>query len=146
MTKISMRIDFKDTPVSSYIWSQSELSRETLPPLHSVLFGVFRVADRDFRIGAPRHSYVDVAFGSENGYVAGVHRFSVRREGRGGDGDGDGGGIGDGGREERVLIEFSCLGYSPKENTLLKLKAWQTFHLWYAMVLFREGVAEVMKV
>ncbi|KAF1845097.1 uncharacterized protein K460DRAFT_405372 [Cucurbitaria berberidis CBS 394.84] len=136
----------KDIPVSSYIWAQSALSRETVPPLHSVLFGVFRVADCHFQSPGDEkypelsqggsYSYIDVAFGSEKGPIAGVHRFSVTRDGRVKE---------DGGKNESVTIEFAHVGCNPKENKPLKPDFVQTLHLWYAMLLFREGVAEVMK-
>ena len=87
---------------------------------------------------AQSQSYVDFAFGSENGPIAGVHRFSVIRDGIV---DGDGEGI----ESENVTIEFAHVGCNPKENKPLKPDVLQTLHLWYAMLLFREGVAEVMK-
>lgn len=44
-----------------------------------------------------------------------------------------------------VTIEFAHSGCNPKENKPLKPDVLQTLHLWYAMLLFREGVAEVLK-
>lgn len=81
------------------------------------------------------YSYIDLAWGVEGGLLAGVHRFSVTRD------------VGVKNGEEKegdVVITFEC-----EANT----KDWAgvlggtlgTFHMWYAMWLFREGVAEVLK-
>jgi hypothetical protein len=85
-------------------------------------------------------SYVDFVFGSDVGFIAGVHRFSVSQIGSNEE------------SEERTAdstancrIEFAHLGCNPKEDKPLKPDVLQTLHLWYAMLLFREGVAEVMK-
>jgi hypothetical protein len=132
--------------VSSQIWSTSQLSVYKLPPPQALLFGVFRVVDSHVEIDAPQQqdsttcSYVDFAFGSDDGFIAGVHRFSVTRTltmGVENEKDADG--------TRNVTIEFAHSGCNPKENKPLKPDILQTLHLWYAMLLFREGVAEVTK-
>lgn len=82
-------------------------------------------------------SYVDYAFGSEDGLVAGVHRFTVFREAAGSSRVDD--------DKENVTIEFACAAHSPKANSYFQSRMMSVFHVWYAKVLFREGVAEVMK-
>ena len=87
----------------------------------------------------PNRSYIDFAFGSDSAFIAGVHRFSVLRNG------------GNAGQDKKrdtpanVTIEFAHAGCNPKEDKQLKPEILQTLHLWYAMLLFREGVAEVLK-
>lgn len=124
----------KDVPVSSYIWSTSQLSNRTLPPVHALLFGAFRVVDCNL---AAVESHVDFAFGSDGGAIAGVHRFFVADVSR------DQGKVQTGTRT--VTIGFAHSGCNPRENKPLSPEVLQTLHLWYAMLLFREGVAEVMK-
>lgn len=45
----------------------------------------------------------------------------------------------------RVTIEFSHIGCNPREDKPLKPDVLQTLHLWYAMLLFKEGVTEVLR-
>jgi hypothetical protein len=44
-----------------------------------------------------------------------------------------------------VTIEFAHAGCNPRENKPLKPDILQPLHMLYAMLLFREGVAEVLK-
>jgi hypothetical protein len=119
--------------VSKAIWSIAELSGNHAPPLDAVVFGTFRVVDRQVaRSKDGGGSYIDFAFGSDNGGLAGVHRFSVAR----GKGEGS---------EDVVTIEFAHTGCNSRENKPLSPALLQTLHSWYAMVLFREGVAEVVR-
>lgn len=111
------------------------MSERELPPLHALLFGAFRVVDvhLEQQASPQGQSYVDVVFGRDVGFVAGVHRFSVSR------------GEGTGKEHKNVTIEFAHAGCDPKEDKPLKPDFLQTLHLWYAMLLFREGVSEVIK-
>jgi hypothetical protein len=127
----------KKTPVSLHIWKLAQLKKDTAPPLDAVLFGVFRVVDRCIQetpSAQQEPSYIDFAFGFENGNLAGVHRFSVKRSG-----DAEAAGA------SSVTIEFAHTGCNPQINEPLKPEVLQTLHLAYAMLLFREGVAEVLK-
>lgn len=80
-------------------------------------------------------SYIDYVFGSDQGPLAGVHRFSVTSNGNAEHSDGT----------RSVTIEFAHTGCNPQVNERLKPEILQSFHLAYAMMLFREGVAEVLK-
>jgi hypothetical protein len=132
--------ELKDVPVTSCIWSHDDLPTQYVLPVDSVLFGAFRVVDRQIAHSAcltlPEHdrsaSYIDFVFGSENCPLAGVHRFSVSRctNSRGND---------------MVTIEFAHTGCNPKENKPPSPVFLQTLHLWCAMVLFRKGIMEVVK-
>lgn len=120
-------------PVSAHIWAPAQLSTHALPPLHALLFGAFRLVH--VRLGG-RESHVDFAFGADGGAIAGVHRFEVF------DVEGGGGEVQNGGYRE-VVVRFSHAGCNPREDKPLGPAVVQTLHLWYAMLLFREGVAEV---
>ncbi|KAF2794601.1 hypothetical protein K505DRAFT_360923 [Melanomma pulvis-pyrius CBS 109.77] len=145
--RVITRFDrLRDAPVSSYIWSAAQISTHAAPPLHAVLFGAFRVVDCHFQntcvpasLSAPASarglSYIDFAFGSDDGGLAGVHRFSVVRDGAGDDVAG----------AECVTIEFAHTGCNPKVDKPLGPYVLQSLHLLYAMLLFREGVVEVMR-
>jgi hypothetical protein len=131
----------RNTPVDSHIWSAAQLSPNALPPKNSLLFGVFRVVDSDIEsadASSQTYSYIDFAFGSDDGFIAGVHRFSVTC-----DANNDAAYEKDEKKTKGVTIEFAHSGCNPKQNKPLKPDFLQTFHLWYAMLLFREGVAEV---
>jgi hypothetical protein len=128
--------------VSSHIWSTTQLSADELPPLHGLLFGVFRVVDSEIEVAgasSQTYSYIDFAFGSDDGFIAGVHRFSMAREVV------DATGEKEAGNKTNVIIEFAHSGCNPRENKPLKPDFLQTLHLWYAMLLFKEGIAEVGK-
>jgi hypothetical protein len=89
---------------------------------------------------AQSSSYVDFIFGSDDGFIAGVHRFTVSRN------DKSEGGKQNDDATASVTIEFSHKGCHPKENKPMNPEDFmQKLHLWYAMLLFREGVAEVLK-
>lgn len=121
-------------PISLQVWSIRELSSVKLPPLDALLFGAFRVVDIQL---AERESYIDFAFGSDDGAIAGVHRFSVAGHPE------------SHGRRPRgtraVSITFAHSGCNPRENKPLGPEMIQSLHLWYAMLLFREGVAKTIK-
>lgn len=135
-----------DIPVRSHIWHRAQLSIHKLPPPHALLFGTFRAVDFYIETCAPHQadsrtcSYIDFAYGSDDGFIAGVHRFSVSRTWI------------DETKSERnvdsttsVTIEFAHSGCNPRGKYPLKPDALQMLHSWYAMLLFREGVAELMK-
>lgn len=132
----------KDTPVSTSIWSPVDLRADILPPVHSLLFGAFRIVDAKISIitGAlsqiPKRqsSFVDVAFGADDGFIAGVHRFSVAES--------KDVTISEGKRV--VTITFAHISCNPREDAPLGPEFLQTLHLWYAMLLFREGVTTIL--
>jgi hypothetical protein len=129
-----------DEPITARTWTAGDIAEARLPPLHSVLFGAFRVVDiKCSNFSEPSstagYSYIDIAFGADEGFIAGVHRFSVsevegpsRIEGK-----------------RNVTISFDHTSCNPRENKPLGPDILQTFHLWYAMLLFREGLVSVFK-
>lgn len=132
-----------ELPASRRIWSSAELSKDKIPPIHSVLFGAFRIVDVQMSepmmpsTMAPdqQSRSIDIAFGMDDGYIAGVHRFSVSEvEGAAGPNE-----------QRDITIEFSHTGCNPKEDKPLGPDVLQTLHSWYAMLLFKEGVGEVLK-
>jgi hypothetical protein len=129
-------IGLGDIPPAPRIWTLAQLSTREPSPLHSVRFGAFRVIDFHDML---HNSYIDFAFGSDDWFIAGVHRFSVSR------GIGEREGQGENRGLESVRIEFAHCGCNPRENKPLGLGFLQTLHVWYAMLLFVEGVAEVVK-
>lgn len=133
-------------PVSAKYWSVDELPKHELPQLHSLLFGVWRITDKHIEKPSSRnarslqHSYVDLAFGADDFHIAGVHRFSVSRTPSDSKDEGT--------TDENTVnvnIEFAHTGCNPKKNERLKPDMLEGLHNWYAMLLFREGVAEVLK-
>ncbi|KAI8935570.1 hypothetical protein NX059_008139 [Plenodomus lindquistii] len=133
-TEITHFAAIKDVPVSLHIWSTSQMSNGAPPPLHALLFGAFRVLHIHV---SDEISYIDFAFGSDNGAIAGVHRFSVSEsapfKGKSPNGS------------RFVKIKFAHSGCNPKVNKRLSPELLLTLHNWYAMLLFREGVAQVVK-
>jgi hypothetical protein len=141
-TRALTRKALQDTPMSSHIWSTTQLSVDELPPLHALCFGVFRVFDSRIEFAdtlSQTYSYIDFVFGSDAGFIAGVHRFSVARE------EVDATGEKEADNTTNVIIEFAHSGCNLRENKPLKPDFLQTLHLWYAMLLFKEGIAEVRK-
>ncbi|KGQ05079.1 hypothetical protein BBAD15_g9676 [Beauveria bassiana D1-5] len=73
------------TTVPAHIWNAATLSETSLPELHTVLFGVFRLADihlADDATGdssSTTQSHADFVFGSDMSQFAGCHRLSVQR-------------------------------------------------------------------
>jgi hypothetical protein len=114
--------------------------------MHTLLFGTFRVVDSRMQprvstqTSEQTESYIDFAFGSDNGFIAGVHRFSVSRNSNTKSDEQN-----DDGTTTSVTIAFSHKGCNPKEDKPMGPDFMQTLHLIYAMLLFREGVAEVIK-
>ncbi|KAH7390965.1 hypothetical protein DE146DRAFT_150438 [Phaeosphaeria sp. MPI-PUGE-AT-0046c] len=136
----------ENTPISSRYWSVDELPKHELPPLHSLLFGVWRMTDKHINNQASQNaqttqeSYVDLAFGADDWNLAGVHRFIVSR-------DSSESKIQDQTSDDtvNVRIEFAHAGCNPRKDERLKPDFLEPLHNLYAILLFREGVAEVLK-
>ncbi|KND91785.1 hypothetical protein TOPH_03293 [Tolypocladium ophioglossoides CBS 100239] len=119
------------------VWDASQLSDQTLPPLHTTLFSGFQVlaiqlAPRSEK-GSASESSVDIAFGSSERQFGSCHRFSVVQEApRGADGD------------TTARLCFACVACNPAGDQPLRLGSmlW-VFHRAYAMLLFRDAVAGV---
>lgn len=122
------------------IWQAGELSETCLPPLHSVLFGVFQVVDCKLRaegegdVGHGGESYIDFAYGSDESRFSGVHRFSIvhssdKRL--------------DGSRSVQIHQQTMCC--NPSVDKPLKPEFMMDFHMAYSQLLFKEGVAKITK-
>ena len=130
-------------PASRQVWKAAEISAAELPPLNSVLFGAFRIIDISLSSSShlqletfeARSSRVDIAYGSDNGFIAGVHRFSVSESEGSADLRGN----------RHVAIDFDSTSCDPKENKQLGPDLLMTFHMLYAMLLFKEAVGSVVK-
>lgn len=114
-----------------------------------MLFGAFQVID--FRIRGQSNasdtdpvpsdeSYVDFGFGSDQSRFAGVHRFSLSRS----DSEAEKTKQSTGAAPTVVRITHSGLACNPSHNKLITPLFVFTFHKFYAMLLYREGVAQVL--
>lgn len=145
-----MVCDTDDGATSEDIWTASQISDRNLPSIDTIFFGAFQVVDKrivgqsnrqsmhtDLSASSEDESYVDFAYGAKDSRFAGVHRFSVARQRVGQNGGGKDG--------DTLRITMACVTCNAKEDrTLLPTWAWG-FHRAYAMVLFREAVAEVVR-
>ena len=119
------------------VWKRSDLSDEKLPEVDSILFGAFQVVDKKPRSDEEGESYIDFAYGSSQRSFAGVHRFSVRSfddKVHGGDDE-----------RGKVRISMSCVTCNPQEDKMAAPEWSSTLHRSYAMLLFREGIAEIVR-
>jgi len=118
------------------IWNIKRFDGDSLPPIHTVLFGWFQVAY--VQLAEPSStakktetsSSVDIVFGSDMAQFAGVHRFTILR---------------DGSRPGSVQVYYAHMSCNPTVKKALKPDILFPLHKLYAMWLFREGVAEVMR-
>lgn len=114
------------TPELIRIWAVAEIDAARLPPFHSVLFGTFRIFDirilssAEQALGAPevQSRQVDIAFGADDGFIAGVHRFSVSEIE----------GSANSERKRHVTITFAYTSYDLREDIPLGPDVLQTFH------------------
>jgi hypothetical protein len=113
-----------------YIWSTKDTYEQTLPPLHSKLFGVFQVLNVDFsktaKTGA-RESIIDVGFGSNTSRFSGCHRLSIERTGT------------------KAHLHLACTSCNPSTDSPLRSGVLKSFHRVYAMLLFRAAAAHVKR-
>jgi hypothetical protein len=135
------------------VWRVPEISRQRLPEVNDVLFSAFQVVDKHIANDEEGgESYIDFGFGSQSDRIAGVHRFSVVRERNTCAEDMSVGGkdsskIGGSDRveEERIHLTYSCMALIPYDERK-EMSGWLgRFHLTYAMLLFREGVARALR-
>ncbi|KID83200.1 hypothetical protein MGU_09481 [Metarhizium guizhouense ARSEF 977] len=113
--------------VPEYVNSVSGLPT-SLPSLHSVFWGTFQVTD--LRVGEDGEgSSIDFVYGSNRGEFAGCHRFTVRKE--------------TGGQGERVFVSMECMTCNPRVDKPVSGQFLFGLHKVYAMMLFRDAVAEV---
>ncbi|KAF1997727.1 hypothetical protein P154DRAFT_440581 [Amniculicola lignicola CBS 123094] len=126
---------------TSRIYYPGALNDRTLPPVYTILFGAFQVAEcnihpniqsiegRDSQVEVTS-SYIDIVYGQDGARLVGVHRFEVSRDPKRDDG--------------AVEIRFSSANCNAKENVIIGAFM-GSFHRAYAMLLFREGVLRVLQ-
>lgn len=114
--------------------SKVELPLGKLLPLYSRVCDLFQVTDQHIsktdESSEQGQSYIDFAFGSDNSRFSGAHRFSVSRT------DED---------RDLVTISFASMVCNPQTGANITPPGGGFFHRVYAMMLFREAVAEVQK-
>lgn len=125
------------TTVPAHVWNAAKLSDRVLPELHTVLFGVFRLADIHVADGAAKapgsstQSHADFLFGSDMTTFAGCHRLSVERQ----EVDAAEG-------TQKIKVQLQCYACNPQSDAAgssLLLR----FHRLYASALFRETAGQV---
>ncbi|KAK8144328.1 hypothetical protein G3M48_006003 [Beauveria asiatica] len=133
------------TPVPAHIWNAAQLSETSLPELHTVLFGVFRLAYVHLADDAAgtlssttQQSHADFLFGSDLTQFAGCHRLSVQRQQVDDDDDDAVGGT------QKVKVQLQCYACNPQSdapaNGILL-----AFHRLYASALFRETAGQMYR-
>ncbi|OAR01395.1 hypothetical protein LLEC1_04626 [Akanthomyces lecanii] len=125
------------TIVPAHIWNAAKLSETALPELHTVLFGVFRLADIHLADGASKapgntmQSHADFLFGSDMATFAGCHRLSVERK----EVDATKG-------TQEIKVQLQCYACNPQSDALGS-SVLLRFHRLYASALFRETTGQV---
>ncbi|KAK1485715.1 hypothetical protein CCUS01_03856 [Colletotrichum cuscutae] len=120
---------------SNQIWESQDFSCETLPPVHSVVFGTFQVGhvglmdSKRSQAEPETESSVDFVFGKDISQFAGAHRFSIVRSSE---------------NPARVRVVYESTACNPSRNHHLSGILLQ-FHSFYAMLLFREGMSEILR-
>jgi len=125
----------------SWLSSPNDLSKTKLPEKYSKLFhGNFMVLDVKIRDqnqsipdGTPDkspESYVDVAFGDDRRGFAGFHRLEISRD--------------DKSNNTGATLCYSSMACNPSVNQFPLPEFMFSFHRWYGMCLFRDGVGMVL--
>jgi hypothetical protein len=139
-TQHRLKPDLPLTPSSTRIWSTDQLDLN-LPPPGSLLVGGFLVAAVELSGAETGESYIDIIFGSNHAGAgfAGIHRFSVIHLESELESDPKS-------SQERVVrLHYGHLSCNPSVNKPLKPDFLQVLHKIYAMLLFREGAARVVR-
>ncbi|OAA38988.1 hypothetical protein BBO_06841 [Beauveria brongniartii RCEF 3172] len=142
LTRLFVQLELASTTVPAHIWNAAKLSETSLPELHTVLFGVFRLADvhladddatGDSSSTTTTQSHADFLFGSDLTQFAGCHRLSVQRQ----EVDAVGG-------TQKVQVQLQCYACNPQSdapaNGILL-----GFHRLYASALFRETAGQMYR-
>ncbi|KAG4439023.1 hypothetical protein IFR05_005487 [Cadophora sp. M221] len=122
--------------------SPNDLSKTKLPEKYSKLFhGNFMVLDVKIRDQDPKNldekseesleSYVDIAFGDDRKGFAGFHRLEVSRDEESGEGG--------------TTLCYSSIACNPSVKKFPMPRILFSFHRWYGMCLFRDGVEMVLR-
>jgi hypothetical protein len=149
LTQAELVSEIAEPNGAGLIWSYQALPHDRLPSLTSTLFGAFQVIDSHFSDHSStsesdgtlsEESYVDFGFGSDQSSFAGVHRFALSR----GDNSIGKAEQNPGAAKDVVRITHSGLACNPSQNKPIKPRIFFTLHMFYAMLLFREGVAQIL--
>jgi hypothetical protein len=81
-------------------------------------------------------SYIDIGFGDDRKVFAGFHRFEVTRETDDDDTDSGNGG---------ATICYSSIACNPSANKSPAPEFTHALHRFYALALFRDGIAGVLQ-
>jgi hypothetical protein len=123
----------EDTPVPIMARQRNQLPCEQLLPVNSRVVDLFQltdfhVVDRATDTSGTNESFVDFAFGSDNGTFAGAHRIYVSRAPD---------------DPEAVTIGLACIVVNPATGKNMVPPGTAVFHRIYAMLLFRDSLAEI---
>lgn len=148
-------------------WDTANLRGDKLPSLHSILFGGFLVGgihiahtigeqlpkkNEQSAEASEIESSIDFLYGFNNGSFAGSHRFYITRipaaeeeskeprKIKSNDSNTDGSKT----ARETIRIHLACSTVNPSEDKSALPKFMLYFHNVYAMLLFRDGVREVL--
>ncbi|KAH8171924.1 hypothetical protein LIA77_08691 [Sarocladium implicatum] len=111
--------------------SRADLPREKVLPLYSRVCDLFQVADIHLSKSpsANESSYVDFVFGSDSTRFSGAHRFSVLRDPQ---------------DPTKATITYASVVCNPQTGEYVIPPGGAFFHRVYAMMLFKEAMAEVL--
>ncbi|KAK7455560.1 hypothetical protein Landi51_02764 [Colletotrichum acutatum] len=130
-----LMIGLNSISMSNQIWKSQDFSCEKLPPVHSVVFGTFQLGyiklidPKESQAEPETESSVDFVFGKDNSQFAGAHRFSIVRRPE---------------NPANVRIVYESTACNPTRNQHLSGLLLR-FHSLYAMLLFREGVSDILR-
>lgn len=123
-------------------------------PVGDILFGAFQLVDSHLKSAPsdPLPSYLDFGFGSDRGYFAGCHRFSLYRglKSKKGSELGKSDVTGTAGRadlleEGEVEVRLEHFRCNPSKNVPSWAEYISWFHCWYAKFLFADGISSVLR-
>lgn len=132
------------------IWSPRDLSTSTAPPLGSAIAGNFLVLDSSASAAErnkifpgsekfwrpEKGSFLEIAFGKNEGTFSGSHRIEVQRESDVSEKEPG---------ESVVVVTWSQVRGNPTEDGNLMTSWINGFHKVYAMSLYANGVSEILK-
>ncbi|KAL7953218.1 hypothetical protein V8C34DRAFT_318376 [Trichoderma compactum] len=123
------------TTDQKFIWSAKELSDSQLPPISSILWGTFQVAEielSDSQASESTGSRAVIVFGDNKGSFAGCHRFSVKRLDTNTDEEAG---------EIKFRLSLECLVCDPTSSESKESEFLHKVHNNYSYLLFRDAVA-----
>lgn len=138
---LNIASEYAESPAQE-IWKPSDLSSKVVPPLGSLLFGNFLLADsnsattsKSAPISASYHKVAEfVAGGSDIFELVSSHRFEVTRDSHSGE-DPEG---------QLFTVAFSHVSCNSRSGRPYSTLFWW-FHRFYARLLFADGIREVME-